>query len=148
MIQDPKHFRIMAKRALLPNNFYLKLTALMLAIIVWFVFHRNDQSTSGAKEDSEMKNRVKKSFELIPISVMQPSGEFRRFSVSVSGINLVLSGDSSILNRLTTNEIRAYVDTQFFQTDTTILPVRVHVPKGIQVDQTFPSEVHIRLLSP
>lgn len=138
----------MAKHNLILNNFFLKLTALMLAIVVWLVFHRSDQSILAGKEGAGVKNLTRKSFERLPVHILQASGENRRFSLGTSTVNAELSGDEASMKILTTNEIHAFVDVTTFRPDRAFLSIQIQVPNRIRSENTTPKEVHVNLLQP
>ncbi len=138
----------MVNRDLILNNLYLKLTALMLAILVWLAFHRSDSPYSPVSKPVEAKSSVGKIIKQIPISLLLPVGDTRQYLIRPPSVEIELSGELSLLKFLPTNEIRAFLDVIEFRTNESKISIQVNVPKGVQVEVINPDKAQIELHHP
>lgn len=134
----------MPYREIIFNNFWLKITALLLAVLVWFTLHRTDRIETDFPEEWTLNPRSR-TLEKLHITVMQPATDLRKFEISPKMVDIEILGDESQLKHLSARDIQASVDLGQLKSGHA-LPVRVHLPRGFRVERVEPAEVEVGLV--
>ncbi len=132
-------------RHLLLNNFWWKVTALLLAIVVWLGFQPRDKRLNffpDARQPSFVRYIVRH-----PVTIIKPANDSREFKVSPAEVDISLSGEEKLLEALKGSEVRASIDVVGINGRTNLLPIFVTVPgSGIKTDAVVPDRVQVELL--
>jgi len=133
-------------RDLLLNNFWWKVTALLLAIVVWLGFQPRDKHLNlfpDAYKATYVRYIVRH-----PVTIIKPATDQREFKVTPSEVDISLSGDQKILEELKASEVRASVDVVSLAGKTNLLPIVVTFPRGsdIKRENVSPDRVQVELL--
>ncbi len=133
-------------RDLLLNNLGWKVTALLLAIVVWLGFQPHDKRLNlfpDAYRPTYVRYLLRH-----PVTIIKPATDTREFKVSPSEVDISLSGDQKVLENLRGSEIRASVDVVAVTSRTNELPIVVTFPPGggIKLEQVTPDRVQVELL--
>jgi YbbR domain-containing protein len=132
-------------RDLLLNNFWWKVTALLLAIVVWLGFQPRDKKLNlfpDAYQPSYVRYILRH-----PVTIIKPANDTREFKVTPSEVDIALSGDEKVLDRLKGSEIRASVDVVSLAGKSNTLPITVNFPHSEQIkqEQVTPDRVQVEL---
>jgi hypothetical protein len=134
-------------RDVLLNNFWWKVTALLLAIVVWLGFQPRDKRLNlfpDAYRSSYVRYILRH-----PVTIVKPATDTREFRVTPSEVDISLSGDEKVLEALRGSEVRASVDVVSVTTRTNVLPIAVSFPPtagAIKVERVTPERVQVELL--
>jgi hypothetical protein len=133
-------------RDFLLNNFWWKVTALLLAIVVWLGFQPRDKHLNlfpDAYRPSYVRYILRH-----PVTIIKPATDMREFKVIPSEVDISLSGDEKILDALDGADIRASVDVVSLSGKTNTLPISVTFPGSaeIKVDRVTPDRVQVEVL--
>jgi len=133
-------------RDLILNNFWWKVTALFLAILVWLGFEPRDKPLNlfpDAYRPSYVRYLL-----LHPVTILKSATDTREFKVTPSEADIALSGDEKVLEALKGREVRASVDVGAFSLQTNLLPIQVTFPPtgGIKLERVSPERVQVELL--
>ncbi len=133
-------------RDLLLNNFWWKVTALLLAIVVWLGFQPRDKHLNlfpDAYKATYVRYIVRH-----PVTIIKPATDQREFKVAPSDVDISLSGNQKILEELKASEVRASVDVVTLTAKTNFLPIVVTFPKGtdIKLENVSPDRVQVEVL--
>jgi hypothetical protein len=133
-------------RELLLNNFWWKVTALLLAIVVWIGFQPRDKHLNlfpDAYRPSYARYLLRH-----PVTIIKPANDTREFKVTPEEVDISLSGDQKVLENLRGSEVRASVDVVSFTSKTNQLPITVSFPPGgdIKLERVIPERVQVELL--
>lgn len=132
-------------RDLLLNNFWWKVTALLLAIVVWLGFQPRDKRLNlfpDAYRPSYVRYILRH-----PVTIIKPANDTREFKVTPSEVDIALSGDQKVLDHLKGSEIRASVDVVSLTGKSNNLPIKVTFPNSDQIkqEQVTPDRVQVEL---
>jgi hypothetical protein len=133
-------------RDLLLNNFWWKVTALFLAIIVWIGFQPRDKALNlfpEANKPSYVRYLLRH-----PVTIIKPANDTREFKVTPAEVDISLAGDQKVLEALRGSELRASVDVVSFSAKTNTLPIVVTFPPEgeIKLERVLPDRVQVELL--
>jgi hypothetical protein len=133
-------------RDLLLNNFWWKVTALLLAIVGWLGFQPRDKHLNlfpDAYRATYVRYLVRH-----PVTIVKPATDQREFKVTPSEVDISLSGNQKMLEALKASEVRASVDVVSFNNKTNSLPILVSFPKDsdIKLESVSPERVQVELL--
>ena len=133
-------------RDLVLNNFWWKVTALFLAILVWIGFQPRDKHLNlfpDAYRPSYVRYLLRH-----PVTIIKPANDKREFKVTPSEVDISLSGDQKVLETLRGSEVRASVDVVSFEAKTNTLPLVVTFPPDgeIKLERVLPDRVQVELL--
>ena len=133
-------------RDFLLNNFWWKVTALLLAIVVWLGFQPRDKHLNlfpDAYRPTYVRYILRH-----PVTIIKPATDTREFKVTPSEVDISLTGDEKILDALNGADIRASVDVVSLAGKTNSLPIKVAVPEGsdIKLDRVSPDRVQVEVL--
>lgn len=132
-------------RDLLLNNFWWKVTALLLAIVAWLGFQPRDKRLNLFPETNP--SSYVRYILRHPVTIIKPATDTREFKVTPSEVDIALSGDEKLLEALRGVEIRASVDVSLAG-KTNSLPIGVTFPGSdkITVVRVTPERVQVELL--
>jgi hypothetical protein len=133
-------------RDLLLNNFWWKVTALLLAIVLWLGLQPQDRPLNlfpDAYRPTYVRYLLRH-----PVTIIKPANDTREFKVTPSEVDISLSGDQKLLENLRGSEVRANVDVVSFNAKTNELPIAVTFPGNgaIKLEQVTPERVQVELL--
>ena len=134
-------------RDLVLNNFWWKITALLLAIIVWIGFQPRDKALNlfpDAYKPSYVRYLLRH-----PVTIVKPVNDNRSFKVMPSEVDISLSGDQKVLEALHGSDIRASIDVVDFSNGTNSLPITITFPPGgdIKLERVIPARVQVELVT-
>jgi len=129
-------------RDIILNNFWWKVTALALAIVVRFALRPEDGQPLLPRT---MHTRYLVSH---PITLSKPATDLREFKVTPENVDITLSGDAKVLKDLDDREVRATVDIRDLEPGTNSVRIHLFVPPegGIKLERLTPDRVQVELL--
>lgn len=138
-------------REFLLNNFLWKLTALMLAVIVWLSM----QDEAPQTQTQSIATRINPSAAIStrdivshPITIRKPATDTREYRLEPLMVSLTLSGDLEKLKALQGRDVEASVDLSLVRTGSspTNLTVKVTLPgTGITLDKVQPETIRVEV---
>lgn len=131
-------------RDIILNNFWWKVTALLLAILAWLGF----QPSEGYQKLLPGGPFATRYLIAHPVTISKPATDAREFKVSPAEVDITLSGEEKVLRGLAASEVRAEVLTSEYKGTTNRLKIRVFVPpRGrIEVESLSPERVQVEVL--
>ncbi len=136
----------MPYREIIFNNFWLKITALLLAVLVWFTLHRSDKSDADFAGEWQFHPSTR-TLDKVQIIVMQSAADIHKIEVNPKVVKVEISGEDSLLQHLSARDVQVFIDMDQLNGGKT-LPVRVFVPRGLKVKSILPSSVEVGLVKP
>jgi hypothetical protein len=135
----------MSFRDLILNNFWWKLTALSLAIVVRLALHPQD---GQPLLPNSMRLDYTRYLVQHPVILSKPATDLREFKVTPETVDITLSGDAKVLKNLDVSEVRATVDIRDINPETNTVRIHVFVPPegGIRLERMTPERVQVELL--
>lgn len=134
-------------RDIIFHNFWWKVIALILGTLTWltvsWISLRSGTITFSAPEALGVTVTSVREFVRHPIAVLAPVGDQRQFQFDPAEVHITISGESSVLKRLSWNEVRAFVDLAEIEEAPSTNRVQVYVPSGVRLDTVTPSEVRV-----
>jgi len=125
------------------HNRWQKLTALLLALLIWFTVSRKIRTGGGVRLTFDGSSRV---FEGVPIRLLVPNDLLGRCTVVPNLVAVTLRGDPGLLNRLHPEQIQAFASLDAAPAQEISLPLQVVAP-GFDVIEVSLKEVLIRPIS-
>lgn len=127
----------MAWRDLVQHNFWWKLTAVILAGLIWLTVDKEKRGGSASKSGEATRR-----FEGVSVQLLLEPGIATTLSVSPKTVHLVARGQSGELELLAAEDFTVYarVDSRSHKTNGRS-PLRAVAPEGIHVDEILPSEI-------
>ncbi len=131
-------------RDIILNNFWWKVTALVLAVLAWLGF-----------QPSEFRPKLlpggPQYFKYLiahPVTVSKPATDTREFKVMPSEVDITLSGEEKALRNLTAADVRAEVLISEYKGETNMLMIHVYLPgKGdFELERVTPERVQVELV--
>lgn len=126
------------------HNRWQKLTALLLATLIWFTVNRKLRTGGGVRVTFDGSSRV---FEGVPVRLLTPDGAFGKCQVSPATVTVTLRGDPGLLNRLRVAQIRAFASLEARPAGEVRIPLQVVAP-GLDLVEVFPRDVVVRPAPP
>lgn len=131
-------------RDLLIRDFWLKLFALVLAVLIWltvsFAIRKGETSPADAMANA---NAERLSLQ-VPVLVMSTAADVRSFKVSPDKVEVIVSGDPKVLEKLDSTQIRALVDLTDIESARSLRKrIKVTIPPGVTYVSVNPEEVSI-----
>ena len=137
----------MSWREVLFNNLIWKLTAFILACVVWITFHSGEGIDFRFQRD--LSNLLStRDFVGHPITIMKPASDPRNFKLEPAEVDITVSGDFAVLKKLTRTNIQAYVDLSNIDNNAATAQVQVQPPRGVRLEKIDPPEVNLYSLTP
>jgi hypothetical protein len=130
------------------NNFWWKITALLLAILVWIGFRPRDKPLNLFPDQYAYRASYVRYLLRHPVTIIKPATDTNEFKVTPAEVDISLSGDEKVLSALRGGEVRASVDVVSLGGKTNVLPLIVTFPPGgnIKVERVIPERVQVELL--
>jgi len=124
------------------HNRRQKITALLLALMIWFTVSRKLRQGGGVRVTLSGSSRM---FEGVPVRLLSRDGLPGKYSITPPTVTVTLRGDPGVLNRYTVEQIQAFVSLDATPTGQTSEKVEV-VAAGCEVVEVSTKEVLIRPL--
>jgi YbbR domain-containing protein len=129
----------MSARALILNNFWLKVFSLALATILWMAIHWSLRTVSS---EPQPRAPEKDAFPR-PIMLMTAPDDHQAYVVEPLAVNVKVSGDADVIKKLNLNDIQVYVDLTDVHVVHGAFPVKYKLPRNVTLQQLWPSHVHV-----
>lgn len=127
----------MAWRDLVQHNFWWKLTAIILASLIWLTVDKGERGRNADKPGDAARR-----FERVPVQLLTEPGFANAISISPKTVSLVVRGKSDMLELLSAEDFAVYARLNGRSDQTNgRTPLRVNAPDGIHVDEIIPSEI-------
>ena len=136
MIRFLRHFIV--------DDFLLKLFSLVLALLFWFVVSFAIQEKEGPTVPTlSLTPEVRVIFRL-PVVAMSPTADGRKFKVTPDEVDVVLQGETRLMQTLQSRDFRAMVElTGSEGAHNLSKKVVVSVPAGVTFLRATPEEVQV-----
>jgi hypothetical protein len=131
-------------RDIILNNFWWKVTALLLAVLAWYGFQPRELRPNflpGSFYPYFTRHMISH-----PITISKPATDTREFKVTPAEVDITLSGDEKELRPLAASEVRAEVLIGEFKGETNTLPIRVVVPPRVKWERLSPETVRVEVI--
>ena len=135
-------------RELVLNNFWWKVTALLLAVGAWFGLTPGQYNLTLPATGVGYSTR-----ELVqhPITIIKEAADTREFKVTPSAVDITISSRSlDSLRELDGREISPRVDLREFNTNSTTAEIVVVIPemekRGLELEKLSPERVQVELV--
>lgn len=125
------------------HNRWQKLTAFLLAILIWFTIARKLRTGGGVRLTFDGSSRV---FDGVPVRLLTSDGQAGRCVVDPPKVAVTLRGDPGLLNRLRPDQIHAFAQLETPPTVEIVALLEVFAT-SFEVVEVSPKEVLIRPLS-
>lgn len=125
------------------HNRWQKLTAFLLAVLIWFTVARKLRSGGGVRLTFDGSSRV---FDGVPVRLLTSDGQAGRCVVTPPRVAVTLRGDPGLLNRLRPDQIHAVAILETPPRVDIVALLEVFAP-NFEVVEVSPKEVLIRPLS-
>lgn len=131
------------------HNFWWKLSAVVLATLIWFTVHFGAGNRTGNVGSTNLFSQTQtRRLEEVPVRVLTSVGDSSRFRVTPDKIEVVVRGDANVLRRLQTSDIEAYVNLADVEAAQSLqMRIHLYVPSGVRVDSLQPANALIEKLS-
>ena len=124
------------------HNFWLKIFSVILAGLIWFAIESNQ---SGFNLFSpRLKPRELRS----PIRLMLSPNNRSTFNVEPKEVVVKVSGEDSVLKKLSPDNVRAYVRLNDAPDLSGLFHVEVIVPADVTLQEVVPDQVSVQLAGP
>lgn len=133
-------------REIVLNNFWWKVTALLLAILVWVGFQPREKRW---KPFPDTFGRFYTRYMVAhPVTISKAATDRREFKVTPSEVDITLSGDEKILRQLRSSQVRATVDVSDLKARTNLVQIEPTAPQdgGIKVERVTPDHVQVEII--
>jgi hypothetical protein len=138
-------------RELVLNNFWWKVTALLLAVLVWFGFRPHEKRWNLFPDT--FRPYYTRYFIAHPVSISKPAADTREFKVTPSEVDITLTGDEKTLRALRGSQLRATadvgdLDATDLKAKTNVLTIKISFPNDekIKIERVNPDQVQVELL--
>ncbi len=136
----------MAWQDLLRHNRWLKLSALALAVLSWFIIHLAIQYDLHL-EPYRLGNANIREFRRLRITTLSDPTSPRRFQIIPGEVSVRVQGSSRLLSELSEKDIQVFVNlTDIKDAFNLLRKVEVLCPTGIQPVRIRPEVVRIELV--
>ena len=132
-------------REIISNNFWWKLTALCLAVLVWFGFQPREMRPYLLPETFRTEHtRVMIAH---PVTITKPATDTREFKVTPSEVEITIKATEKTLKELKSSEVRATVEIIEFREGTNSMEIHVYVPpRGVDLVRVVPERVQVEVI--
>ncbi len=133
-------------REIIVHNFWWKVSAFVIAVGAYVGL----KSRSGdLPEFTARPGYATRLLVAHPIAVTKPATDTREFTVDPPQVDITVSGDSEILRKLRSREVRATVDLSDFRPGSNNVPVHVLIPdeNRIKLQRVVPETVQVELIT-
>jgi YbbR domain-containing protein len=134
-------------RHLILNNFWWKVTALLLAILVWVNFQPRDKRWNPFPET--FGRFYTRYLVAHPVSISKAATDTREFKVTPSEVDITLSGEEKVLRQLKSSQVRATVDVADLKGKSNVVEITPPIfppGGGIHVERITPDHVQVEVL--
>jgi hypothetical protein len=133
---------IASLRNLLVHDFWLKLFALALAVLIWLTI--SFIQSGGGQNLFANRSLPERTFLNIPVLVVSSAADVRSFKVHPSEVEIVVRGEAKLLQSLQARDIRALVDLTDIESARGLTKrIEVVGPRGVTFVQVLPEEVDV-----
>lgn len=132
----------MLSRDLVLHNFWWKVTALLLAIIVWFVVKGGNLPESGA---SQFIPPRLKAFPNHPLMIVREATDHRQINIEPTEVTIEVSGPPAEMAALRAMDIQAFVDLGEVRPDGRAR-IRVYLPRRLSLERLDPKEARVEIV--
>lgn len=130
----------MAHRDIIFHNFWWKATSLLLAVIVWFVVHRD--SPTGA----QLVPRNTYRFPGHSLAVLRDSTDKRPVRITPTEVDVTVTAPITEATRLTDADIQTFIDLSEVDERHKKARIRVYVPRGVRLEEINPDEATVEIM--
>jgi hypothetical protein len=133
-------------RDIILNNFWWKVTALLLAVLAWYGFQPEELRPSFLP--TSFQPYFTRHLIAHPVTISKPATDSREFKVIPSEVDITLSGKEDVLRALSAGEVRAEVWTTEYKENTNRIRIHVSVPPGgnIALEKLSPDTVQVEVI--
>jgi hypothetical protein len=133
-------------RDIILNNFWWKVTALLLAILAWLGFQPSEMRPNLLPDS--LRPYFTRHLIAHPVTISKSATDTREFKVTPAEVDITLSGDEKVLRNLVASEVRAEVLMSEYKGQTNMLRIHVFVPPrgGIKLERLTPERVQVEVL--
>ena len=133
---------IVLLRNLLLRDFWLKLFALALAVLIWLTV--SFAQSGGGHSLFGNRTQPEQTYYNIPVLVVSAAADVRNFKVHPSEVAVTVQGDAKTLQSLQARNIRALVDLTDIESARGLSKrIEVTTPPGITFVQSDPDQVDV-----
>lgn len=125
------------------HNRWQKLTAFLLATLIWLTVNRKLRNGGGVRLTFDGSSRV---FEGVPVRLLTADGAVGRCQIVPATVAVTLRGDPGLLNRLGLEQIRAFATLDARPATELRVPLQV-IASGFDLVEVSPKVVLIRPFS-
>ena len=136
----------MSLRRLVQENFWLKLFSVILAVALWYIIRVGIESEPLAVRNPVTNPNLRTA--VLPVYVLTDPADGRIFKIFPETVSVSLTGEAAILDKLKSDELKAYVDLTAPGPLQTNLEVRLHAPFVVNVMSVLPRAVEVERISP
>jgi hypothetical protein len=129
----------MAKRDYILNNFWWKVTSLLLAIVVWFVVYANSSHGSA-----DFRRNIL--FSKHSLALMRDSNDKRPLRVTPTEVDIMVSVPVADAGNITDSDIQTFIDLTEVSGLRNKVRIRVYVPQGVRLESITPEEATVEIL--
>jgi len=136
----------MSARQFIERNFWLKVFALILALLTWITvrFAISRQLTFGSAPITAVTRVFSKS----PVRLLTGADLAGRFRLVPDEVTVTLSGDATILEKLTGKEVTPFVNiARGFSGSGAMGKVEIFAPSGVSIMKIEPADVTVEKLA-
>jgi YbbR domain-containing protein len=134
----------MVSRDLILNNFWWKVTAFFLAILVWLVVKSWDLPASATAATQLIQARTK-GFAAHPLLIIREATDQRPINIEPTQVQIEVAGPPAEMAALRESDIQAFVDLGEVRANGRAR-IRVYMPRGLRLERLEPKEASVRIL--
>jgi hypothetical protein len=131
-------------RDIILNNFWWKVTALLLAVLAWIGFAPSEMRPYLLPQS--FRPYFTRHLIAHPVTISKPATDKREFKVTPAEVDITLNGEEKVLRNLLASEVRAEAIMSEYTGQTNTLRIRVYVPPGIDLVDISPETVQVEVL--
>lgn len=135
----------MVSRDLILNNFWWKVTAFLLAILVWFVVKSWDLPPQSASAATQFIPPRTKAFAAHPLLIIREATDQRPISIEPTQVQVEVAGPPAEMAALRESDIQAFVDLAEVRANGRAR-IRVYMPRGLRLERLEPKEASVQIL--
>jgi len=134
-------------RELIADNFWWKMTALLLAVLAWFGF--SPKQNRQMLLPGTMRPHFTRYLVAHPVTITKNAADAREFKVAPAAVDITLSGDEKVLRALSDSEVRATVEVSKVKENGEAAPISLPIvlflppESGIKLERMTPERVQV-----
>ena len=137
----------MSARGFIANNFWIKLLALVLAVMIWSIVNTLQQG--GRIERPSGLSQKPHTFYRLPVTVLQSAGDVRAFRFTPATVEVTVGGPSSVMEQLSSSDLEVFVNlTGVMDANGLMQKVHVYHPPQVNILKISPPDVQVELVKP